>query len=79
VSGEALARETNVSLRTIRRDIATLQGMGVHIDGEAGVGYMPGGAQPRDGPALGRTGGSACKSAAVSMLDTDQGPPAVNV
>jgi predicted DNA-binding transcriptional regulator YafY len=27
VSGEVLARETNVSLRTIRRDIATLQAM----------------------------------------------------
>lgn len=40
VSGETLARETQVSLRTIRRDIATLQGMGVHIDGEAGVGYI---------------------------------------
>jgi predicted DNA-binding transcriptional regulator YafY len=40
VSGEVLARETNVSLRTIRRDIATLQGMGAHIDGEAGVGYI---------------------------------------
>ena len=40
VSGEMLARETNVSLRTIRRDIATLQGMGAHIEGEAGVGYI---------------------------------------
>lgn len=40
VSGEALARETNVSLRTIRRDVATLQGMGAPIDGEAGVGYI---------------------------------------
>ena len=40
VSGEVLARETNVSLRTIRRDIATLQGMGAPVDGEAGVGYI---------------------------------------
>lgn len=40
VSGEVLARETNVSLRTIRRDVATLQGMGARIDGEAGVGYI---------------------------------------
>jgi predicted DNA-binding transcriptional regulator YafY len=40
VSGEMLARETNVSLRTIRRDIVTLQGMGAHIEGEAGVGYI---------------------------------------
>lgn len=40
VSGEILARETGVSLRTIRRDIATLQSIGAHIDGEAGVGYI---------------------------------------
>jgi predicted DNA-binding transcriptional regulator YafY len=40
VSGEMLARETGVSLRTIRRDIATLQSIGAHIDGEAGVGYI---------------------------------------
>jgi predicted DNA-binding transcriptional regulator YafY len=40
VSGETLARETGVSLRTIRRDIATLQSIGAHIDGEAGVGYI---------------------------------------
>jgi predicted DNA-binding transcriptional regulator YafY len=40
VSGEVLARETGVSLRTIRRDIATLQSIGAHIDGEAGVGYI---------------------------------------
>lgn len=40
VSGAMLAQETNVSLRTIRRDIATLQAMGAKIDGAAGVGYM---------------------------------------
>lgn len=40
VSGETLARETGVSLRTIRRDIATLQSIGAHIDGEPGVGYV---------------------------------------
>src|SRR5882672_4625928 len=40
VSGHKLARETGVSLRTIRRDIATLQAMGAHIDGEAGIGYI---------------------------------------
>ncbi|WP_245284394.1 YafY family protein [Bradyrhizobium sp. WSM2254] len=40
VSGEALARELGVSLRTIRRDVATLQDMGADIDGEAGVGYI---------------------------------------
>jgi predicted DNA-binding transcriptional regulator YafY len=40
VPGAALARELGVSLRTIRRDVATLQGMGAEIDGEAGVGYI---------------------------------------
>ncbi|WP_372393749.1 helix-turn-helix transcriptional regulator [Xanthomonas sp. NCPPB 3582] len=40
VSGGALARELGVSLRTIRRDIATLQDMGADIAGEAGVGYL---------------------------------------
>ncbi|MES2037674.1 MAG: YafY family protein [Pseudomonadota bacterium] len=40
VSGKELAREAGVSLRTIRRDIATLQAMGADIDGEAGVGYI---------------------------------------
>ncbi|WP_439004672.1 helix-turn-helix transcriptional regulator [Ralstonia holmesii] len=40
VSGQTLARELGVSLRTIRRDVATLQGMGAHIDAEPGVGYL---------------------------------------
>lgn len=40
VSGEVLASETHVSLRTIRRDIATLQAMGADIDGAPGVGYI---------------------------------------
>ncbi|MHA6853281.1 helix-turn-helix transcriptional regulator [Ralstonia pseudosolanacearum] len=40
VSGQALARELGVSLRTIRRDVATLQGMGADIDAEPGVGYI---------------------------------------
>jgi predicted DNA-binding transcriptional regulator YafY len=40
VSGQVLARETGVSIRTIRRDIATMQAMGADIDGEAGVGYI---------------------------------------
>ncbi len=40
VSGSELARETGVSLRTIYRDIATLQAMGAHIDGEPGIGYI---------------------------------------
>ncbi|GAC1045960.1 HTH domain-containing protein [Rhizobium sp. No.120] len=40
MSGETLAHELGVSLRTIRRDVATLQSMGADIDGEAGVGYI---------------------------------------
>jgi predicted DNA-binding transcriptional regulator YafY len=40
VSGAVLARETGVSLRTIRRDIATLQAMGADVDGAPGVGYI---------------------------------------
>lgn len=40
VSGEVLARESGVSLRTIRRDIATLQAMGADIDGAPGIGYI---------------------------------------
>lgn len=40
VSGQTLAQETGVSLRTIRRDIATLQTMGADIRGEAGIGYI---------------------------------------
>lgn len=40
VSGATLAVELGVSLRTIYRDIATLQEEGAHIEGEAGVGYV---------------------------------------
>ena len=40
VSGAVLAEATGVSLRTLYRDIETLQGHGAHIDGEAGVGYV---------------------------------------
>jgi predicted DNA-binding transcriptional regulator YafY len=40
VSGAALASETGVSLRTLYRDIASLQGQGADIEGEAGVGYV---------------------------------------
>src|SRR4051812_9595066 len=40
VSGEALARETGVSIRTLYRDIASLQAQGAAIEGEAGVGYV---------------------------------------
>ena len=40
VSGAALAEELGVSLRTLYRDIGTLNGQGAHIDGEPGVGYL---------------------------------------
>src|SRR5947208_3487229 len=40
VSGETLAAELGVSLRTLYRDIQTLIGQGAAIDGEAGVGYV---------------------------------------
>lgn len=40
VSGRVLAEELGVSLRTLYRDIATLQGQGAEIEGEPGVGYV---------------------------------------
>jgi predicted DNA-binding transcriptional regulator YafY len=40
VTAAALASELGVSLRTIYRDIGTLQGQGASIDGEAGIGYL---------------------------------------
>lgn len=40
VSGRTLADETNVSLRTLYRDIATLQAQGADIEGEPGMGYI---------------------------------------
>lgn len=40
VSGRALAEEIGVSLRTLYRDIASLQAQGATIEGEAGVGYV---------------------------------------
>jgi len=40
VSAEALASFLDVSVRTIYRDIATLQSMGAPIRGEGGVGYQ---------------------------------------
>ncbi|MGO4439841.1 helix-turn-helix transcriptional regulator [Rhizobium sp. RAF56] len=40
VRGAALAAETGVSLRTLYRDIASLQSQGAMIEGEAGVGYV---------------------------------------
>jgi predicted DNA-binding transcriptional regulator YafY len=38
-TGEQIARELGVSKRTVYRDVADLQGSGVPIKGEAGVGY----------------------------------------
>src|SRR6202047_293674 len=40
VSGLTLAEELGGSIRTLYRDIATLQGQGAKIDGEPGVGYV---------------------------------------
>jgi predicted DNA-binding transcriptional regulator YafY len=40
VSGAALAAELAVSLRTVYRDIQSLAGRGVPIEGEAGFGYV---------------------------------------
>ncbi|MCB5173618.1 MULTISPECIES: helix-turn-helix transcriptional regulator [Microvirga] len=40
VSGAVLAREAGISLRTLYRDIATLQAMGAQIEGEPGLGYV---------------------------------------
>ncbi|HVW54107.1 MAG TPA: YafY family protein [Rhizobiaceae bacterium] len=40
VSGQALADELDVSIRTLYRDIATLQAQGAPIEGEAGLGYV---------------------------------------
>src|SRR5947207_3488415 len=40
VSGAMLADELRVSLRTLYRDIASLQAQGAHIDGEPGMGYV---------------------------------------
>jgi predicted DNA-binding transcriptional regulator YafY len=40
VSGRILAEELEISLRTLYRDIATLQSQGAPIEGEAGVGFI---------------------------------------
>lgn len=40
VSGRLLAEATGVSLRTLYRDIASLQAQGANIQGEAGLGYV---------------------------------------
>lgn len=40
ITGTALAQELGISLRTLYRDIATLQAQGAQIEGEAGIGYV---------------------------------------
>ena len=40
VTGAALAEDLKVSLRTLYRDIALLQGQGADIEGEPGLGYV---------------------------------------
>ncbi|MEE1613473.1 HTH domain-containing protein [Microvirga sp. CF3016] len=40
VSGAVLAREAGISLRTLYRDIASLQALGAEIEGEPGLGYV---------------------------------------
>ncbi|WP_419420157.1 helix-turn-helix transcriptional regulator [Legionella sp. D16C41] len=40
VSGKVLAEQLGISLRTLYRDIATLQSQGADIQGEAGLGYI---------------------------------------
>ncbi len=40
VSGQNLADELNISIRTLYRDIVTLQLQGADIEGEPGVGYI---------------------------------------
>lgn len=40
VTGAQLAAQLDISLRTLYRDIATLQQQGANIEGEAGLGYV---------------------------------------
>jgi predicted DNA-binding transcriptional regulator YafY len=40
VSGATLAADLSISIRTLYRDIATLQGQGAEIEGEPGLGYV---------------------------------------
>jgi predicted DNA-binding transcriptional regulator YafY len=41
VSGHMLAGELGISIRTLYRDIATLQGQGADIEGEPGLWLCP--------------------------------------
>jgi len=40
ITGAELASQLGTSLRTLYRDIATLQAQGAHIEGEPGIGYV---------------------------------------
>lgn len=40
ITGTELAQQLGISLRTLYRDIATLQAQGAQIEGEAGIGYV---------------------------------------
>ena len=40
VTGSHLAKELGISIRTLYRDIATLQGQGANIEAEPGLGYV---------------------------------------
>ncbi|EQB2598855.1 helix-turn-helix transcriptional regulator [Aeromonas salmonicida] len=40
ITGTELASQLGISLRTLYRDIATLQAQGAHIEGEPGIGYV---------------------------------------
>jgi predicted DNA-binding transcriptional regulator YafY len=40
VAGATLATDLGISIRTLYRDIATLQGQGAEIEGEPGLGYV---------------------------------------
>lgn len=40
ITGAELASQLGISLRTLYRDIATLQAQGAHIEGEPGSGYV---------------------------------------
>ncbi|XQW87566.1 helix-turn-helix transcriptional regulator [Aeromonas veronii] len=40
ITGAELASQLGISLRTLYRDIATLQAQGAHIEGEPGIGYV---------------------------------------
>lgn len=40
VTAETLSEHLNISVRTVYRDIRSLQAQGAHIEGEAGIGYQ---------------------------------------